>query len=40
MVEAYLGIDEKIAEGGGISEIVLDVNGGEVEVKMVAPRGW
>ncbi len=38
MVEAYLGVDEEIAEGVGMSEFIIDVNGGEVVANIVPPK--
>jgi len=37
LVETYLGVDEEIAEGGGVAECIIDVNGGEVVVNIVPP---
>jgi hypothetical protein len=38
LVEEYLNIDEEITENGGLSEYIIDVNGGEVVVNMVPPK--
>ncbi|KAL8673304.1 MAG: hypothetical protein Q9168_002266 [Polycauliona sp. 1 TL-2023] len=38
MVEAYLGVDEEITEGGGMSEFIIDVNGGEVVANIIPPQ--
>lgn len=38
MVEAYLGVDEEITEGAGMSEFIIDVNGGEVVANIVPPK--
>ncbi|KAL8834149.1 MAG: hypothetical protein Q9170_003896 [Blastenia crenularia] len=38
MVEAYLGVDEEITEGVGMSEFIIDVNGGEVVANIVPPK--
>lgn len=35
MVEAYLGVDEEITEGAGMSEFIIDVNGGEVVANII-----
>ena len=37
MVEAYLGVDEEITEGSGMSEFIIDVNGGEIVINIVLP---
>ena len=37
MVDAYLGVDEEITEGAGMSEFIIDINGGEVVVNIVLP---
>lgn len=38
LVEEYLNIDEDITENDGMSEFIIDVNGGEVVVNMVPPK--
>ncbi|KAL8694790.1 MAG: hypothetical protein Q9218_000636 [Villophora microphyllina] len=38
MVEAYLGVDQEITEGAGMSEFIIDVNGGEVVANIVPPK--
>lgn len=38
MVEAYLAVDEEISEKAGMSECIIDVNGGEVVVGFVPPK--
>ena len=38
MVEEYLGVKEKITEGAGMSEFIVDVNGGEVVVNIIPPK--
>ena len=38
MVEAYLGVDEEIKEGAGMSEFMIDVSGGEVIVNIVPSK--
>ena len=38
MVEAYLRVDEEITEGAGMSEFIIDVNGGEVVVNIVPTK--
>ncbi|KAF2233612.1 P-loop containing nucleoside triphosphate hydrolase protein [Viridothelium virens] len=38
MVDAYLSVDEEITEGGGMSELIIDVNGGEAVVNIVPPK--
>lgn len=38
LVEAYLAVDEKIVEDGGMAECTIDVNGGEVVVDVVPPQ--
>lgn len=38
LVEEYLKVDEEIAETDGISDFVIDVNGGEVVVNMTKSK--
>ena len=38
LVEEYLKVDEEITERDGMSEFIIDVNGGEVVVNMVPPK--
>lgn len=38
MVEAYLGVEEEISEGAGMSDFIIDVNGGEVVANIVPPK--
>ena len=38
LVEEYLKIDEEITEKDGMTEFIIDVNGGEVIVTMVPPK--
>lgn len=38
LVEEYLKVDDEITEGSGMSEFIIDVNGGEVVVNMVLPK--
>lgn len=37
LVNAYLGVDEKIVETEQVSDFVIDVNGGEIIASMVHP---
>jgi hypothetical protein len=38
LVEEYLKVDEEITEKDGMTEFIIDVNGGEVIVTMVPPK--
>ena len=38
LVEEYLKVDEEITEKDGMTEFIIDVNGGEVIVSMVPPK--
>lgn len=38
MVDAYLRVDDEITEGAGLSEFIIDVNGGEIVVNIVPPK--
>jgi hypothetical protein len=38
LVEEYLKVDEEITEKNGMTEFIIDVNGGEVIVTMVPPK--
>jgi hypothetical protein len=39
LVDAYLGVEEAIVEGGGVVEFVVDVSGGEVVTTLNGGRG-
>lgn len=37
VVQSYLEIDEEVKEGGAILEFVVDINGSEIEIRMIPP---